>query len=74
MERGSEVFANEYIFGDSEPAEFLDALRGVEKNVTQLQPRDRSAELIGRQQCEAGYGYCASKLSLPLLILQGMLD
>lgn len=59
---GDEVAANEYIFKGSEPAAFLDALQGVEKNQTLPQLQDRSAELVGRQQCNAGYGYCASKL------------
>jgi hypothetical protein len=31
------------------------------KNASTPRLKDRSLELLGRQSCESGYGYCASK-------------
>ncbi|KAF2630355.1 hypothetical protein BU25DRAFT_256610 [Macroventuria anomochaeta] len=55
-----EDFSSESVFQDAEPAIFLDAIQGSEKNVTLSQLQDRSTELYERQQCQAGYGYCAA--------------
>ncbi|KAJ4984016.1 hypothetical protein SVAN01_10510 [Stagonosporopsis vannaccii] len=59
IERGDEVFGNEFVL-DSEPAVFLEAFHGAEKNESLPQLQDRSAELFERQQCPAGYGYCSA--------------
>lgn len=54
-------FSKEGVFSSGEPATFLEAFQGVEKNETQPHLQDRSAELYARQQCNAGYGYCSSE-------------
>src|SRR5690242_29005 len=59
IERGDEVLSNEFLFTDSQPAVFLEAFHGAEKNESVSQLQDRSAELFERQQCQAGYGYCS---------------
>lgn len=53
-------FSKEGVFLAGEPAAFLGSFQGVEKNETLPQLQDRSAGLYGRQQCQAGYGYCSS--------------
>lgn len=61
IERGGAVLSDEFVFTDSEPAVFLEAFHGAEKNESFSQLQDRSAELFERQQCQAGYGYCSGK-------------
>lgn len=63
IELGNEVFGSEYMFKDSELGAFVEALHGDQSNESLPQLRDRSAELVGRQQCNAGYGYCSGELS-----------
>ncbi len=64
IESGDKVFEGEYLFKGSNPPTFLDAIQGIEKNETFSQLQDRSVELFGRQQCQAGYGYCSGTFLL----------
>jgi hypothetical protein len=49
------------------PAFFLEAQR-LDKNVTISSIEDQSLELIGRQTCNVGYGYCAGMSSSSALL------
>jgi hypothetical protein len=61
LERDYADFGSGYVFEGSEPEVFIEALPGLEKNESLPELRDRSAELVGRQSCDAGYGYCSGE-------------
>ena len=61
LERDYADFGSGFVFEGSQPEVFKEALPGLEKNESLPQLRDRSAELVGRQSCDAGYGYCSGE-------------
>ena len=61
LERDYADFGSGYVFEGSEPEVFIEALPGIGKNESLPQLKDRSAELVGRQSCDAGYGYCSGE-------------
>ena len=62
IERKDINFGGDRIFQNSQPAVFLEAIQGIDKSGATSEVRDRSEELYRRQQCQSGYGYCASKI------------
>jgi hypothetical protein len=61
LERDYADFGSGYVFEGSEPEVFIEALPGLAKNQSLPRLGDRSAELVGRQSCDVGYGYCSGE-------------
>lgn len=63
MERTKAGVGSEPVFEGEVPAVFLEA-QSYKKNATDPPLQDRSMELYKRQNCAAGYGYCAGMSAL----------